>query len=324
MTQKPNKELVSNLREIARLNELLGEDIRGKAYTKAANSIEKLDYKISTNVLPDEKDHKISGVGPGITRKIAEFVKTGRIEEIEHLRGNKAVQAHELFSKINGVGVATIDKWMTLGIYTLGDLRRAIANGVIVLNQAQKIGLRNYSALNKRHPRSFGTVVLGDMIGIMRKVRADVIAEVVGSYRRGQVDIGDIDIIITFADNSDSILLQLRDIIEHDPRCGGIFMWGPSRAGFVWCTGPHAISHECAQVDLLFTKYESYYAALNYFTGSRDHNDYVRGVAKKKGYRLNQYGLFKINGSKMTLIPIDSERAIYDTLGLDYVEPPHR
>lgn len=324
MTQKPNNELVSNLREIARLNELLGEDIRGKAYTKAANSIEKLDYKISEGLLPDEKEHKIAGIGPGIARKIAEFVKTGRIDEIERLRNDKIVQAHELFSKIAGVGVATIDKWITLGVYTLGDLRKAITEGIIVLNQAQKIGLRNYSALNKRHPRSFGTVVLGDMLGIMRGVRKDVIAEVVGSYRRGRVDIGDIDIIVTLADNSDSILLQLRELIEHDPRCGGIFMWGPSRAGFVWCTGPHKVARECAQVDLLFTKYESYYAALNYFTGSRDHNDYVRGVAKKKGYRLNQYGLFKINGARMTLIHLDSERAIYDTLGLDYVEPNYR
>ncbi len=324
MAQKPNSALVSNLREIARLNELLGEDIRGKAYSKAANSIEKLDYKIDERLLPDEKEHKIAGVGPGIARKIAEFVKTGRISEVERLRADKVVQAHELFSKITGVGPATIEKWVTLGIFTLGDLRRAIIGGTVILNQAQRIGLRNYSALNKRHPRSFGTVVLGDMIGIMRKIRADVIAEVVGSYRRGRPDIGDIDVIVTLADNSDSILPQLREIIEHDPRCGGILMWGPSRAGFVWCTGPHIAARECAQVDLLFTKYESYYAALNYFTGSRDHNDYVRGVAKKKGFRLNQYGLFKLNGAKMTLVPIDSERAIYDALGLDYVEPPYR
>jgi len=319
-----NKALVSNLREIARLNELLGEDIRGKAYAKAANNIEKLDYKITPGVIPDEKEHKIAGVGAGIARKIAEFVNTGRIAEVERLRADKVVHAHELFSKITGVGPATIDKWITLGIFTLGDLRRAIIGGTVILNQAQRIGLRNYSALNKRHPRSFGTVVLGDMFGIMRVLRPDVIAEVVGSYRRGRPDIGDIDIIITLADNSESILPQMRDIIEHDPRCGGIFMWGPSRASFVWCTSPRAGTQECSQVDLLFTKYESYYAALCYFTGSRDHNDYIRGLEIKKGFRLNQYGLFKINGAKMTLIPINSERAIYDALGLDYVEPPFR
>jgi len=323
MMQKPNHELIVNLREIARLNELLGEDIRGKAYNKAANNIEKLDYKISEGLLPDEKTHKISGIGPGIARKVAEFVKTGRIEEVERLRADKVVQAHEVFSKITGVGVATVNKWMELGVYTLSDLRKALADGIIILNQAQKIGLRNYSALNKRHPRSFGTIVLGDMLAIMRGIRRDVIAEVVGSYRRGMPDIGDIDIIITLKDNSETILPQLREIIETDPRCGGILMWGPSRAGFVWCAGPFA-ARECAQVDLLFTKYESYFAALNYFTGSRDHNDYVRGVAKKKGFKLNQYGLFKLNGTKTTLIHIDSERAIYNTLGLDYVEPPYR
>lgn len=323
-SEKPNAALISNLREIARLNELLGDNIRGRAYSKAATNIEKLDYKLREGLLPDEKTHKISGIGPGIARKIAEFIKTGKIEEVERLRADKVVQAHELFSKITGVGIATIDKWISLGIYTLGDLRKAIADGTVVLNQAQKIGMRNYSALNKRHPRSFATIVITDMMQILRKIRPDVVAEVVGSYRRGRADIGDIDIIITLRDNSESILPQTRDLIENDKKCGGILMWGPSRAGFVWCTGLRLTNNECAQVDLLFTKYESYYAALSYFTGSRDHNDYVRGVAKKKGFRLNQYGLFKVNGSKLTLIPTNSEREIYDVLGLDYVEPQYR
>jgi len=314
-----NQELINELERVRIAADVLGEVYKEKAYSIAIANIKKLDYVIDLDNLEKQK---ITGVGSGIMGKIREFLTKGYISEMEDLLKNKKYKAFVELSKIIGVGPATIKTWISKKIYSIADLRRAIAKSKIKLNHMQTLGLKYYIDLNLRIPRK-EVGLLGDYVKkILIKIDSNIKFEITGSYRRGRPDCGDIDILVTNPKIfNETLLPKFVDIIQEDKNFIDVLSKGKERITFLYYS---PISKLVRQIDVLNLPYKSYFAAILYFTGSATFNVGFRSWAKQRGYRLNQNGLYKIIDGKLNLIIVHSEKDIFDTLGLKYVPPEHR
>lgn len=313
-----NNGIIQVLDELTKIADMMGEVYRAKAYAKAVTEIKKLPYEITIGNIST----KIPGIGEGIKNKIIEFLRTGKIEELEKLKSDPKMKSYDVFSKILGVGPAIIKKWHAQKIYTLVDLRKAISTGKVVLTNMQKYGLMYYEDLNTRIPRD-EVIQLSEYIKqLIYRLDPKIIFTVCGSFRRGFNTSGDIDILISNEFVFDEkLLLNLIEVLKNDKNFIDTISEGPERVTFLYKS---AISEKVRQIDVLNLPYESYWAGVLYFTGDWQFNNIVRGYAKKHGYRLNQKGIYKTIGGKLKLIPVKSEKEIFDILKLQYIEPKDR
>jgi DNA polymerase/3'-5' exonuclease PolX len=314
-----NQELINELEKVRIAADVLGEVYKEKAYSNAIANIKKLDYVIDLDNLEKQK---IAGVGPGILGKIREFLTKGYISELNELLKNKKYKAFVELSKIIGVGPATIKTWINKKIYSVADLRRAISKSKIKLNHMQALGLKYYVDLNLRIPRN-EVGLLGNYVKkILLKIDSDIKFEITGSYRRGRVDCGDIDILVTNPKMfNEGLLPKFIDNIREDKNFIDVLSKGKERVTFLYYS---PVSKLVRQIDVLNLPYNSYFAAILYFTGSGPFNVSMRGYAKNLGYRLNQNGLYKIEDGKLNLVIANSEKDIFDILGLQFVPPEYR
>jgi DNA polymerase (family 10) len=174
--------------------------------------------------------------------------------------------------------------------------------GKVKLNDLQLLGIKNYKRILHDIDRDDIKTISAVIHKYVKCKRFDV----VGSYRRGKETSGDIDILVT-------------DLIENEipdaPECFAIVQNGKKRFTFLYKYGKYLV-----HVDLRFIEMTDYPSALMYFTGSGDFNMMLRGIAKSKGYLLNEYGLFENNEK----LPLESETEIFKKLGYDYIPPEKR
>jgi DNA polymerase/3'-5' exonuclease PolX len=324
-----NNSIISAMKELAEINGLNGEVYKERAYNKAISELKKCDVEITRENLATI--HTILGrVGRAILDKIREFVTTGQIKDLVNLKNTKEYRAYIELGKIAGVGPATIRAWMRQKIYSFADLRRAVAKGKVRLNNMQKYGLKYYDDLNTRIPRAEVTTLSEHIRAMLIQIDPNVICTVCGSYRRGFVDSGDIDILVSNKTHFfDDLLPFLIDVLNDDKNFIDVLSAGRERLTFLYKS---PISGKVRQIDVLNLPYGSYYAGVLYFTGDYEFNENMRGFARLRGYRLNQTGLFKIERSKikgvkterLNLIPSNSEEEIFSALGLKYIPPNAR
>lgn len=335
-----NEEIIRIIEKLAQIAEIRGDSYREQAFRNAILSIRKIDWPIRTS--PDRiKTEKLEGVGKNIRKKLIEYAITGQVSELITLENSSDIIAYRELSKIAGVGPKTIAEWLRKGIVNLVTLRRELAAGTVTLTNMQKFGLMFYEDLNSRIPRdevcSIGSYVCGYVKKLCggglqsnniqsnnmqsNNMQKTVLCEIVGSYRRELPNSGDIDIITTGA-------YSLRDLareISYDPNFIDTFSLGAERFTFIYRS---PVSGKVRQIDVLNLPREQYWSGLLYFTGSWEFNAAMRGTAKSRGYLLNQRGLFRLRatagGSKQTLIKIQSERDIFDAIGIKYIEPKDR
>jgi DNA polymerase/3'-5' exonuclease PolX len=309
-----NDEIIKILEQLAQIADLRGEVHRAKAYAGAVLGLRTLSWTVREN--PDRvAREKIPGVGKGIRAKLTEYAKTGKVEELIALENSKDVRAYTELSKIAGAGPKTVAEWIGAGIFSITDLRKRLAVGAIELTPMQKYGLTYYNDLNSRIPRESVREIGEDIIARVHKLDPAAGCEIVGSYRRGAQDSGDIDIITTGK-------YSLRDLIarlEDEPNFIAVFMLGEERATFI---GKY--DGKVRQIDVLRLKPDQYWTGILYFTGSWEFNAAMRGYARRAGYLLNQRGLFKLRGRAEVLVKVGSEQEIFENIGLKYVEPRDR
>lgn len=318
-----NAELINTLIELQTISEILGSEYREAAYRRAINELKKLNFQITPDNLEEFARKKIPGVGKGIMAKIREFISTGEIAELINLRKSPRIRAYREFSGILGVGPSTIEKWLQQRIDSLPKLRRAIAEKKIVLTHMQKIGLRYYDDLNSRIPRAEVTQLGSIIKSVLLMLDPNIIFCILGSYRRGTSESGDVDILVSNKTHFDEELIPgFISLISSDPNFISVLVAGKERVTLLYKS---PFSAKVRQIDVLNIAYGSYFAAMNYFTGGFIHNAWIRLVAKKQGYRLNQAGLFKyLPNGKLQLVPIHSEEELYKILGVAYIPPEKR
>jgi len=269
-----------------------GEPFRAKAYYHALKVCEDFPEPI-TKI---EQLQKVRGIGPKILARVKEYL-SGEKPDIPDVP-----DALTLFQQIEGVGPVTAKKWYDRGFRELADLP------LTELTTAQKIGVQFYDDINARIPR----VEIEDFERYLRRyLRRDEIDFVIaGSYRRGKLESGDIDILVRFKEGALETLLAC-------PLFTHTIAKGPKK----W-RGLGLVYKRQRRIDVEIVQLEEYPFALLYFTGSARHNVMMRETARQLGYRLNEKGLFDRLGERVA--GLQTEADVYKFLGMAYLEPVNR
>ena len=303
-----NTQIIDKLKILADYERINKEPFKVKAYEKVIDSIELFDKKIET--LEDIK--LLKGVGKKIEDKIVEFLATGNIAEVDNvLRDPKYILGSKL-KGIYGVGPAKITELMTK-IKDFEELKEHPE----LLNDKQKIGLKYYDDMNIRIPMAEGKrhyKIVKTMLD------TGIEFEMVGSFRRKNKDMGDIDILIKKREG-----IVLRDIIKRFVATS--YVIETLALGTNKFMGLCRIHPElpARRIDILIADPSHYYFALLYFTGSYNFNIYMRKVALKKGNSLSEYGFKDGKGNLIdTSTSIHSEEDIFAYLDIPFVTPDKR
>ena len=287
-----------------------GERFKHLAILKAIGILKKYTKEIKT--LNDIDDIKgLPGIGDGMIKRLTEIIKTGKLKELEN--------TPELFlikelTTVSGIGEKNAIKLISeYKIKSLKDLKNKVKTGKVDLTTAQNIGLNYYNDLNQRIPRKEITKVKGIISKEIKKIDPNIEMEIVGSYRRKKKESGDIDVLFSHNKN------YLTQIIELLNNTG--YLLDQISKGSKKYSGIFKIDEFARRIDILFIKPENYPAALLYFTGSGEHNQKMRAIAKSKGYKLNEYNLLDENGNQ---INVNSEEDIFKKLEMEYLEPNKR
>lgn len=312
-----NRDIAKILLEMAALYEMEGIEFKPRAYERSALGVEAYDRELDE--LYKEKGIKgleeVPGVGKGIAEHIEEYLKKGHFKEYEHLKKKVPAEISELM-EIEGVGPRMIKTlWQKLKIRDVEGLEKAARAGKI--SKLEHFGKKSEEKIIKGIEllkRSGGRQILGLVLPEIRNLENTIrsfpeIDEVIvaGSVRRRKETIGDIDILATSA-KPEKVMEKFLKL----PQIAHVYSTGKTKTMVKLKNGIDA--------DLRVVPKVSYGAAVNYFTGSKEHNVYLREVAIKKGYKLNEYGLFK--GKK--LVASRTEKELYHALGMDYIEPEMR
>lgn len=313
-----NKEIAKILRIIALYLEIKGIKYKPQAYEKAAYSIESLDADIEDFIKKNGTDglKRLPGIGQSISEKIIEYLKTGKIKELEDFKKELPVDLENLI-KIEGIGPKTILKlYKSLGIKNIDDLEKACLEHKIrkLPNFGEKSeekilkGIQFYKQSKDRFILGFVVQVVEELVNYLKE--SEYAEEVVpaGSYRRKKETVGDIDI-LAISNKPEKLMKYFTSFYEIDY----IYGQGLTKAMIRLKNG--------LDVDLRVVPKESFGAALAYFTGSKEHNVQMRELAIKKGWKLNEYGLFDENEKK---IGGKTEEEIYEKLGLEWIPPEMR
>lgn len=322
--QMTNREIAENLREMAMLYEMEGVLFKPRAYEKAALGVEASDKEMKDLYAKDGKNalKKIPGVGDGIAFHIESLLKKGVFTEHEKLKKKIPVNISEL-SAVEGVGPKMIKSlYKELGIMNLKDLEKAARAGKI--SKLKHFGQKSEEKILKGIEflkKTGGRRILGHILPELKILEKMVSgfpevekALIAGSARRKKETIGDLDI-LAISKHPEKVMNRFIAL----PQIAHVLSKGKTKTMVILKNGLDA--------DLRVVKAESYGAALNYFTGSKDHNVKLRELAQKKGWKLNEYGLWK--GKKQTRLPDGqvagrTEEGIYKALGLSYIEPELR
>jgi DNA polymerase (family 10) len=317
-----NDELVRIFRQMASCYRYMGKEerFRALAYDNAARTIANLDEDIAVYAKDTGTLDKLSGIGESIAEKIIEYLKTGKIKTHEKLKHQVPVELLELMD-INGLGPATIKTLHEkLGINNRDELAKALKGEKITsLKGFGAKKLENMKRGMKLYKESHTRMLLPDAMQIGNEILAGVKnipgikkAALAGSIRRRKDTIGDIDMIITADEkNWKKILAKFIRL----PQVNRVLVSGNTKASVL-------LKINNIQVDVRVVHDHEYGAAMLYFTGSREHTIQLRTIAKQRGYKINEYGLFDtITGKRLAG---DTEESMYKVLGLKYIPPEKR
>lgn len=293
-----NKEIADLFNELADILELRGESIfRINAYRRAAQTIESLPQPIE-EVSAEGKLDELPGIGKDLASKIYEYLDRGEISYLSELRSQTPVILLEML-RIPGIGPKTaVRLHKELSIETLADLRRAAEQHLIqklpkMREKTEENILKGLDFIE----RSSGRTPIGVALPLARSIVAQLekMPEVervaaAGSLRRFRETVGDIDILC--ASSSPEKVIET---FTHLPEVTRILAEGKTKGSVLLRNG--------IQADLRVVEHDSFGAALNYFTGSKEHNIRLREIAIKRGLKLNEYGVFKPPELKKTKAP---------------------
>ncbi len=315
-----NREIARVLWETADLMEIAGEDsFRIRSYRNGATAIDGYPERV-IDVLrdPNRKITEIPGIGKGLAAVLQEIVDRGSCERRDDLLQKFPVASLE-FLKIQGLGpksialifehhrITTMDELEQLAKdQKLRDLPRMGAK----LEEKVLRSIAQYRMRSGRFLLGFARDTADELTKYLRELEGIDDITAAGSLRRGKDTVGDLDLLVT-GPNAAAAL----DRFAAYPRVHEVLSRGVNK-----CSAK--IGREGLQVDVRALPRESYGAAMQYFTGSKEHNVSVRTRAVKMGFKLSEYGLFRAGDDSR--IAGETEEEIYKTLGLAWIPPELR
>lgn len=295
---------------------------RVKQLKNVLNILKKYPIKITKDNLDELK--KIKGIGAGTIQRIEEILNTKKLEELKDFvdTTKEKTKALEDLESVVGIGHIIALEYYNQNIKSVKELKKAIKEGKIEVNEKILLGLKYYKKFEGNIPHE----VIKKINKIFEFIFKDknYMFEIAGSYRREKLVSGDIDVIVTKKKNLDKendlqniISILKKPIAKNNNQpliVDDITEFGKTKyMGFI-----KYLDYPIWRLDVRLIPIESYYTALVYFTGSAEFNKKMRIIAKSKNYKLSEYGLFKENGEHIT---INSERELFDILGMEYLHP---
>lgn len=332
-----NLEIAKIFREIAYILEM-GVDQKGekdektklglifkiRSYKRAADMIENL-YPEIDEIYNREKISgllKLPSIGKAIALKLEEYITTGRLGYYEDLKKNIPIDVSE-FMDLEGIGPKTImTLYNMLKIRNISELEKAAANGKIrkiagFSQKREEIILKRIQFLKKGKERR----LIGDIYPLVKDIEHRLAsikgvrnATVAGSFRRMKETVGDVDFLVSVVeDHRENANAKIIDYFTNMPEVRDITGKGSAKAFVRLRNG--------IQADLLVVPEDSFGAALQYFTGSKEHGVAVRKVALSRGLKLNEWGVFDDKNQK---VAGQTEEEVYRVLGMEWIPPEIR
>ncbi len=328
-----NNDLSDLFKTFAAIMEIKGEAVfKAIAFSKVARVLNDMTFDIKDAVEKGTLD-EIEGIGKSSRKIIEEFVATGRSSDFDDAA--KAVPAGLIpMLQISGLGPKTIALlWKERGITCVEELAKAIVDGKLAglkgigdkkIEQIKQ-GLTMREQAGKRLGIGDAQIVAEEFLRQLLTLKGVEIADIAGSLRRRKETIGDVDLI---AGVVASVTMEtITKAFTQFPGVARILGQGPSKASIV--------TDQNLQIDLRTVPVDHFGAAIQYFTGSKEHNIKLRGLAQDKGLTLNEWGLYQLSeydkAKKETAQPpavkavaSKTEADVYRALGLEYIEPELR
>ena len=304
--------------KIAILLELKGENFfKSRAYQRGGRTILSLSEDINDLVATGEI-RNIEGIGSALADKTTELVTTGKLEYYEKLKASIPPGLVEM-TAIPGFGPKKIKKvYDALGIKTIADLEKACnadrlkdLEGFGKTTQGNILqGIKFLRKHKERHLFHHALMAAQPLLEAVKNHPKVIRAELAGSLRRKKETIKDIDIVASARDKDVEEVMQF---FSTQPGVEKVIGKGPTKCSVVLEKGINA--------DLRIMPDDKFAFILHHFTGSAEHNTAMRGLAKKMGMKVSEYGLFK---NEDELIPCKDEMEIFAVLGLSYIPPELR
>jgi DNA polymerase (family X) len=322
-----NTEIAALFEEFADLLEAQDVEYKPRSYRRAAENIR--DFPTAIETLAEEGQEAvegIEGVGDAISSKVMEYLETGAIEELEELREELPVHMDELTS-VEGVGPKTVGRlYEELGVVDLSDLERAVSEERV----RELDGFGPKTEENILEGLAFARRARGrELLGDARPLADDVLeflkgvegvgrAEVAGSIRRWRETSGDVDVLAASDDRQGVV-----DAFVDWERAEDTIEAGENKA---------SVRSSDIQIDLRVVDPSEFGSALQYFTGSKDHNVRFRNRAIERDLKVNEYGVFDVSevgddedhqraGER---IAGETEEGMYEALSLPWIPPELR
>lgn len=346
-----NSKIIAQFEKLVRKNQ---EDIDLAIENKQTDEQRKQSFRLRTNkrVLailkkyPEEitldnyyKLSELNGIGKGTVTKIKNILDNGYIDELKNynVKANSKEDIIKDLEQVINIGRSKAIELVNDGVTSVKDLKTKIKKNQIKINDKILLGLKYYEKIQDKIPRKHIMDIekfLQNRINYMNKkekfnFKNKYILKICGSYRRNKPTSGDIDVLITKMNttgNSKNLDQHLPKIIKMLKKPWKGNNYNPFLIDNLTEVTPTKymgfakfLDNLPLRIDIRFVPYDSFYTALLYFTGSGELNKVMRNIAKDKGYKLSEYGLFKISTGEK--IPIKSEEQVFELLNLDYLEP---
>jgi len=315
-----NEKIAKNLTQLADLLEFTGANaFRLRAYRNGARQIKDLTTSIKSMIANGDDLTKLDGIGKGVAEKCIELCETGKLEQTEALFETVPRTVLDLLNvpKLGPKKAAAL--FNELNIQDLDQLKAACEEGIVSglsgfgkkTEQAILEGIAIAVAANQRILWAHADKIVERLREHMSQCADVGRLEFAGSYRRGRETVGDLDILATSIEAE-----AVMDHFGHFEDITSTIVRGETKMAV-------RLEDEF-QVDLRVVPEESFGAALQYFTGSKDHNVKVRGLAKQNGLKINEWGVYRVDGDEEELIAGKEETDVYETLGLPCFVPELR
>ncbi|MBI3037185.1 DNA polymerase/3'-5' exonuclease PolX [Candidatus Woesearchaeota archaeon] len=317
-----NPEVAQLLYDIADLLEMQNVSFKPAAYRKAARSVETLSEDIAEVFRSGgrEKLMVLPGIGESIAEKIEEFLTTGKLKYYDGLKKKFPQHITELMN-VPGIGPKRIKLLHgKLGIKTVADLEAAAkAHKICKLpgfgEKSEEDILKGIGTFKKGQERmllGYALPIAEEIENRLRGLKETARVSIAGSTRRRKETIGDVDLLVSC--KGGKATARIMNFFTSMPDVNRILAKGETKSSIMLKTG--------LQVDLRVVDDSSFGAALQYFTGSKEHNVVVRELAIRKGLKLNEYGVFRKNSNRR--IAGKTEEEVYKAIGIRYMEPEIR
>ena len=304
-------------REIASILAIKGENpFRIRAYDRAADSIEGLGQELDKYIKEDTLT-TISGIGDDLARQIKEIAASGKSKKLESLKKEVPQGVLDML-KISGLGPKTVHLiYDKLKIKTIDQLAKAAIKGDLskklegVKEKTESNILKGIALFKKgqeRTPLYVAQCIAEEFVSQLKKSKDVEMIQVAGSLRRAKDTVRDIDILIVSKKPK-----QVMDLFVGMPQVKRVLAHGDTKSSVI--AGDNDI-----QVDLRVVEKKSFGSALVYFTGSKQFNINLRHLAIKKGYKVNEYGVFKGENC----LASKTEEDIFSLMKMDYIPPELR